>query len=213
MPLQEKIKWKFIGGNLCLDFVNTVGGRYNHHEQGNISFTFKEERLLNFERFVDWGKAKNIINDNEEKNLISFAQKNKREAENIFERARTLRKAIAGIFVKISLGMDPIQRDIDILNHECSIAREGQKLIYTSTGEFVWNSEYRDKPDFIVSQIALSTSELIVSKDMSRIRQCPGDDCGWIFLDKTKNRSRQWCDMKDCGNLAKVHRFREKRKN
>ncbi|MGA2590961.1 MAG: CGNR zinc finger domain-containing protein [Bryobacteraceae bacterium] len=36
--------------------------------------------------------------------------------------------------------------------------------------------------------------------------------CGWMFLDTTRNRSRQWCDMRDCGNRAKVRRFREKRR-
>jgi predicted RNA-binding Zn ribbon-like protein len=44
------------------------------------------------------------------------------------------------------------------------------------------------------------------------VRQCGGESCGWLFLDTSRNRSRQWCDMRDCGNLAKVRRFRERQK-
>jgi predicted RNA-binding Zn ribbon-like protein len=44
-----------------------------------------------------------------------------------------------------------------------------------------------------------------------RVRQCGGENCGWLFLDTSRNRSRQWCDMRDCGNLAKVRRFRQRR--
>jgi predicted RNA-binding Zn ribbon-like protein len=31
-----------------------------------------------------------------------------------------------------------------------------------------------------------------------------------MFLDTSRNRSRHWCDMKDCGNRAKVSRFRQR---
>jgi predicted RNA-binding Zn ribbon-like protein len=31
-----------------------------------------------------------------------------------------------------------------------------------------------------------------------------------MFLDISKNGRRQWCDMQDCGNLAKVRRFRQR---
>jgi predicted RNA-binding Zn ribbon-like protein len=43
-----------------------------------------------------------------------------------------------------------------------------------------------------------------------RLAQCNGDTCGWLFLDLTKNLSRRWCDMKGCGNRAKVRRYRGK---
>jgi predicted RNA-binding Zn ribbon-like protein len=45
---------------------------------------------------------------------------------------------------------------------------------------------------------------------LERVRECANHDCGWLFLDLSRNRSRKWCDMSSCGNRAKVRRFRER---
>jgi predicted RNA-binding Zn ribbon-like protein len=41
-----------------------------------------------------------------------------------------------------------------------------------------------------------------------RLKRCANRDCGWVFVDTSKNRSRQWCEMRTCGNRANVRRFR-----
>ncbi len=48
-------------------------------------------------------------------------------------------------------------------------------------------------------------------KEMGRIKTCPGKDCGWMFLDETKNARRKWCAMELCGNRAKASRNYERR--
>ena len=45
------------------------------------------------------------------------------------------------------------------------------------------------------------------------VRICGADDCLWIFLDTSKNRTRRWCDMKQCGNRMKARRFYERQKD
>ncbi|RIL10843.1 MAG: hypothetical protein DCC75_03515 [Proteobacteria bacterium] len=55
--------------------------------------------------------------------------------------------------------------------------------------------------------------ELLTSDDLSRLRICAAEECGWLFLDRSKNGTRRWCDMADCGNLDKQRRhYRKKRK-
>jgi predicted RNA-binding Zn ribbon-like protein len=39
------------------------------------------------------------------------------------------------------------------------------------------------------------------------LKHCAADDCGWLFLDRSRNHARRWCDMKVCGNNAKARRF------
>jgi predicted RNA-binding Zn ribbon-like protein len=59
--------------------------------------------------------------------------------------------------------------------------------------------------------IALSAAELLISEERERIGQCADDrDCGWLFLDNSKNRSRRWCYINDCGNRAKQRRHYER---
>jgi len=41
-----------------------------------------------------------------------------------------------------------------------------------------------------------------------RVRLCPAEDCGRVFYDRSKNRSRQWCSMSLCGNRTKSRTFR-----
>ena len=62
--------------------------------------------------------------------------------------------------------------------------------------------------DRMLWSIAHSGAELLTTGDLSRLRECGGEECGWLFEDTSRNRSRQWCDMQDCGNLAKVRRYR-----
>jgi predicted RNA-binding Zn ribbon-like protein len=42
----------------------------------------------------------------------------------------------------------------------------------------------------------------------SRLKVCPADDCQFAFYDRSRNRSAVWCDMKVCGNRAKVREYR-----
>jgi len=57
--------------------------------------------------------------------------------------------------------------------------------------------------------VVKSAVDLLVSGE-ARLRACASDTCGWLFIDESKNRSRRWCSMRDCGNRAKVRRFRAK---
>ena len=58
--------------------------------------------------------------------------------------------------------------------------------------------------------IADSATQMLTTGDLSRLRQCGGGDCNWLFKDPSRNRSRQWCVMEQCGNVAKVRRFRSR---
>jgi predicted RNA-binding Zn ribbon-like protein len=52
--------------------------------------------------------------------------------------------------------------------------------------------------------------ELLVSPELSRVRACPGNGCGWLFLDRSGRR--RWCTMDTCGNRAKARRFAARRR-
>lgn len=61
-------------------------------------------------------------------------------------------------------------------------------------------------PQSVRFETALGLSALsLVPADMHRrIRICP--NCAWLFLDRSRNRSRTWCDMAVCGNREKARR-------
>ena len=57
------------------------------------------------------------------------------------------------------------------------------------------------------SLLAIATIALLSDhRERDRIKLCPGSDCGWMFIDETKNARRTWCSMETCGNRAKAAR-------
>lgn len=64
--------------------------------------------------------------------------------------------------------------------------------------------------DALGSVLATATT-LTATGGWSRLKLCPADDCLEAFYDRSRNRSRIWCDMADCGNRAKLRSYRARR--
>lgn len=65
-----------------------------------------------------------------------------------------------------------------------------------------------------LTEITRSFADVLVEGDLTRIRLCDNADCRWVFYDRSRSRTRRWCEgPTGCGNLLKVRRFRERRKN
>ncbi len=59
----------------------------------------------------------------------------------------------------------------------------------------------------ILGLVAVSALSILSdAREMKRVKKCPGTDCGWLFIDETKNARRKWCIMETCGNRAKASR-------
>ena len=56
----------------------------------------------------------------------------------------------------------------------------------------------------VLWHIALSAGELLTSSELSLVKKCDGRNCGWLFVDSSKNHSRRWCSMDVCGARAKM---------
>jgi predicted RNA-binding Zn ribbon-like protein len=74
---------------------------------------------------------------------------------------------------------------------------------------------YGTVPAMLVpDRTAEAALDLLLTADLTRIRRCPVAEggCGWLFLDQSRNRSRRWCRMADCGTTAKARRLTERRR-
>jgi predicted RNA-binding Zn ribbon-like protein len=76
---------------------------------------------------------------------------------------------------------------------------------------FVWEWINMDQYlDSVLWAVARSAAELLLSDELQHLRICAADNCAWLFLDRTKNQRRRWCDMKVCGNRVKARRHYER---
>jgi predicted RNA-binding Zn ribbon-like protein len=214
MPLNINTnKFKLIGGNISLDFVNTVNGRTSrpNKKSGRDYYdAFPSDKLENYADLMGWSWKAGLINESRAKKLLQLSEADSQAANAVLKRALNLRESIYRLFKSAMEGWQPEAEDLQILNRELSIARRHQRL---SAAEKAFVFEWINRAealDAMLWQISESAADLLINGDLTRIRRCINDVCNWLFLDTSRNRTRQWCVMKDCGNLAKVRRFRAK---
>jgi len=202
-----------VGGRLCLDFVNTVGGwnpdpaRGKHDPYAAVA---RADKLNDYFDLLAWSLHTGLFSENEAQALAREAGRREKEAAATLKRAVALRGAIYRICAAVIHEAFPRATDLDLLNQELNVANRRVRL---GVGEdnFVWEwTDTENALDRMLWQIADSSAEMLTTDDLTRLRGCPGKDCGWLFLDLSKNSRRQWCDMQTCGNLAKVRRFRQR---
>jgi len=201
----DRLHVKFIAGSLCLDFVNTVGGR-------GVSGAAIRDKIASYDDLLAWSVLAGSVDHRHAGALARLTARGVENAANILARGIRLREALYRLFKSAMEGRRPGGTDFDVLRQELSIARAHQRLTAQS-GRFIWMlPAYSAAPDRILWPIALAAAALLTSSDLARLGQCGGENCGWLFLDTSRNHRRQWCDMRDCGNRAKVQRFRQKQR-
>jgi predicted RNA-binding Zn ribbon-like protein len=70
-------------------------------------------------------------------------------------------------------------------------------------------------PAFVVpDRLAFAAVELLRAVDLEQLKECPVPEggCGWLFLDHSRNGSRRWCAMADCGAQAKARKLTARRR-
>jgi predicted RNA-binding Zn ribbon-like protein len=193
---------KLVGGQLSLDFINTVSWRGRETP---------EEHLNTYQDLLNWSILAGILDEDKVRNLSREGSIQPEAAKRVLERAIEIREAIYRIFsAKISIGLAS-DADLAVLNRELREALTRLRLSPNDDGyelNFGWGSGALDQ---MLWSIAKAASDLLTSDDLDWIRRCAAEYCGWLFLDTSRNKSRRWCDMKDCGNRSKARSFYKRR--
>jgi len=198
---------KLVGGDLCLDFVNTVGGRTPADSTGSRVLA---DKLAGYGDLLAWARHTQSVAETDARRLARLAEDRPREAASVLGRALALREALHRTLRALMLDRRPEPTDLSLLNTEIAEAR-GREVLAPFRDGLRW--EWPDSGGRLESPlwpVVRAAAALITSGDLSRLRECGGERCGWLFLDRSRNRSRQWCTMEDCGNVSKVRRFRRR---
>jgi predicted RNA-binding Zn ribbon-like protein len=206
-------RMNLVGGRLCLDFVNTVGGWNAEPARGKYdpcAAVARADKLNDYFDLLAWSLHAGLFSENEAQALAREAGRREKEAAATLKRAVALRGAIYRVCAAVIHGALPRSSDLDLLNQELNVAN-GRVRLGVGQENFVWEwTDTKNALDRMLWRVADSAAEMLTTDDLTRLRGCSGEDCGWLFLDISKNSRRQWCDMQTCGNLAKVRRFRQR---
>jgi predicted RNA-binding Zn ribbon-like protein len=185
-------RYQFVGGNLALDFVNTVAYRADPGK--------KKDRLQSTEDVHRWASQAQLP----DRAAISSGPRAEAAA---LRRIRAVREQLFAVFNAIA-GDDPIPKDtlarVGNALHDCSAKRclaiEGAEVRWT------WGPDAR-YTDYLLYPILTAATDLLTSDSRGLVRQCEDAGCGWLFLDRSNARTRRWCSMADCGNRHKARKY------
>jgi predicted RNA-binding Zn ribbon-like protein len=187
---------------LCLHFTNTVGDHASDHPY---------ETLRAYGDLAAWARRSGLATEAEAQALRRAADQRPGDARLALARAITLREAIYQILLALITGHTPAAAGLATLNAALSQGVAAPRVALTGSA-FIWEWPLdRASLDWPLRAVALSAAELLTSEERDRIGQCADErGCGWLFLDTSRNRSRRWCSMGDCGNRAKQRRYAQR---
>lgn len=192
-----------VGGNLALDLANTANRAARPEPR---------DKLHTYEDLVVWGERTGVLSASGSASLRAEAEARPDDAAAVLARTIDLRETVYRIFSAVSGGTDPDAADILALD---AYLREGaaQRRLERGHDGWTWKWEAGGEPlAQLLWPTAYAAATLLTEGELARVKECGNDDCGWLFVDMSKNRSRRWCDMKDCGNRAKARRHYRRQK-
>ncbi|GAB3420431.1 CGNR zinc finger domain-containing protein [Flindersiella endophytica] len=182
-----------LGGQLGLDFANTVDDPLGPR---------RHDHVADYADLLAWARRVSIVPPRTAGDLERAAEAHPRRATAVVRRAAALRDALNETFGALADGHSPAagwQR----LRPYVTTALAHATL--RSDGDLVkpaWEFAELESPLWPVAQAAY---DLLTSPDLRRLKRCAG--CPWLFLDQSKNGSRRWCSMDDCGKHEKIRKY------
>jgi predicted RNA-binding Zn ribbon-like protein len=197
---QPAYVFDFCGGHVALDFVNTVGSR-----DGDA-----DEHLGTYGDVVAWAEARGVVANAEAGRLRRAAAAAPDDARAAYKRAIRLREAIYRVFQRRASGKPPAADDLATLNRFVAELYRDAQLVVDGDRVVLETGSAADTLDRPFAPVIRAAVDLLTGEQAPLVGACADDTCGWLFLDTTRNRTRRWCTMQDCGNRNKVRRFRSR---
>lgn len=182
--------YKLIGEEISLDFINTVSWP---------ECEMQHDWLEGDGNFVKWALALKLIDKTVAKKLTQGSPSS--EKKNI-ARVLAIRKDLTVAVKPIAFKKLPLSASLKKIE---TLATEFYKLRYIDLKTLKWKWKNPESLVDILAPVVANAIHVLTEVDHTRIKHCTS--CNWIFYDNTRNRSRKWCDMSDCGSRDKALKY------
>jgi predicted RNA-binding Zn ribbon-like protein len=195
--------FSYVAGDPALDLVNTVDW---------TSRGPNEDRLSDYDRLTRWAEGAGLLLPRLGSQFRALAAARPRDADVALGDARQLRWVLRQIFSAVASGA-PVAKlpALGELNASLRNALGQLQLVSAAQGtagramQWSWR-DAGDRLDSIIWPVVRSAADLLVSDEADRIRECGGPECGWMYVDRSRNGLRRWCEMETCGTREKSRR-------
>jgi predicted RNA-binding Zn ribbon-like protein len=198
IPLPAAPSFRFVGGDPSLDLVNTV----DWTDRGLV-----HERIPDYGALLRWVVAAGVVAGPAAERLRRAADARPREARAAHAKALRVRALLRDLLG----GGSAAETALGALNPLLGEAMGRLALVGSGSrpGRLRWEWRGMDtRLDAVLWPVLRSAAELLTSDEADRIRTCGGADCGWMYVDRSRNGLRRWCQMRTCGTREKSRRRR-----
>lgn len=193
-----------LGGHLALDFANTVDDPLG---------PARHDHAATYPDLLQWAIRVNLVDEQQATSLLDKASRTPRAAADALSRAHELRRVVNDLFGGIADDRPDTPDQWPRLRPFVTAAIAAATLTTADGPEPAGRTRRRqawvwppaDELHGMLHPIAAAAAELLVGPDLPRLKRCAR--CPWLFLDQSKNHSRRWCDMNDCGKAQKIERY------
>jgi predicted RNA-binding Zn ribbon-like protein len=187
-----------VAGNLALDFANTIDD-----PNGPNHF----DHIQDMPRLLTWARNIEVLSGQRYDELVALAQSRPTVAAACLRRARVLRRSVQRVFGAIADGQPiPKQPWRDLSRSIAEGIGHAELAADDDEVRLTWDVASLDT---VTWQVAYAAHELLTGDQLGRIKRCAA--CPWLYVDHSKNSSRRWCTMDDCGKAEKMRRYVERR--
>ncbi len=182
---------EFLGNDLALDFANTIELPSDGPDT---------DHLRTYADLVTWARRAGALPEGARLKSADLTP------------ARQLRQAIADVFSALAAGRQPPKGALRALSNvyadavENGVLAAGPQAGSVDDWGWVWTGRHPDRP---LWPIAVAAIDLLRSDRLGRLKRCA--NCNWLFLDRSRNGSRRWCSMDECGVHTKMRRYRARK--
>jgi predicted RNA-binding Zn ribbon-like protein len=175
----------------------------------------EQDRLTDFDHVIQWARGAGVLSAKATSSLRTQVQAKPREAEAAHRDVLRVRAVLGRLFRSIAASQ-PAGDALDDFNRLLGRALERMRVT-PATGkrragqglQLGWR-DLGESLDSVICPVIWSAASLIVSEEAPRIRICGGPDCGWMYVDRSRNKLRRWCQMETCGTREKSRRRYER---
>jgi predicted RNA-binding Zn ribbon-like protein len=167
-----------------------------------------KETIPDADALLAWLREHGLISARGRATEAARLRRDPQEAERRLERFRHLRDVLHATAGNLSSGGQPHPQQVTEINHILRHGLHFHQLRPEGDGARYEVTQVGDRLDQARAAIASSFAHFLADDAQDRLRVCANEGCRWLFVDRSPTGRRRWCDMRTCGNQAKVARHR-----
>ena len=192
---------RLSAGHLSLDFVNTMHPR---------------DFLRGPTDLIRWSREVGLVTEERAQALLAETDASPQESSALFTQAMMLREAGYRVLLALLHQTPPTSSDVSMLQSLFAQVKTHERLVFTEQ-RLMWQWDPAERGlTHLFWSLARATESVLTEPLMEQVKECPPSKggCGWLFVDGTKNSSRQWCSDGACGSRIRMRRlYARKRAN